>query len=389
MTGRALAGGSAVGFSAGWNIADTGAIAGDLADAYGVGLAVVGLLTTALFVTHLVMQLPSGRLSDRYGAWRVCLAGAGVLAACNVLAALAPAAWLGATARTLMGVGTALSFIGGSDYVRAAGGSPFAQGLYGGIATAGGGVALAVVPALVAVLDWRSAYLSAIAVAVVAAAVMLTCPRVHPTPGAHALGSTPLQTLVRDTRLLRLAVLFAGSFGLNVVVGNWVVTLLERRDLAAAGVAGAIGALTLVLGAVSRPIGGWILREHPAATRASIAAAGLVAAAGTLALAFAPLPLAAAGALVVGLAAGIPFAPAFTASARLYPLSPATAVGLVNGSGALTVLVLTPLVGLAFSQGGGPAAFAVIAALWAACLLVLPRATVTVAPSATPAPRSR
>ena len=45
MSGRAVAGGSAVGFSAGWNIADTGAIADDLADAYGISLGVIGLFT--------------------------------------------------------------------------------------------------------------------------------------------------------------------------------------------------------------------------------------------------------------------------------------------------------------------------------------------------------
>ena len=39
VSGRAVAGGSAVGFAAGWNIADTGAVADELAAAYGVALA--------------------------------------------------------------------------------------------------------------------------------------------------------------------------------------------------------------------------------------------------------------------------------------------------------------------------------------------------------------
>ena len=80
MSGRAVTAGSAVGFAAGWNIADVGAVADDLAAAYGVGLAVVGLFTTVLFLSHMLMQLPSGRLSDRFGAGRVCAAGLGVLA---------------------------------------------------------------------------------------------------------------------------------------------------------------------------------------------------------------------------------------------------------------------------------------------------------------------
>ncbi|HKY23842.1 MAG TPA: MFS transporter, partial [Gaiella sp.] len=133
MSGRAVAGGSAVGFSAGWNIADTGAVAEELADAYGTSLAVIGLFTAVLFLVHMLMQLPAGRLSDRYGPARVCAAGLVVMAVGNALAALAPEPALGLAARALLGVGTALGFIGGSDFVRASGGSPFAQGLYGGL----------------------------------------------------------------------------------------------------------------------------------------------------------------------------------------------------------------------------------------------------------------
>ena len=61
VSARAVAGGSAVGFAAGWNIADVGSVADELADAYGVGLAVVGLFTTVLFLAHMLMQLPSGQ----------------------------------------------------------------------------------------------------------------------------------------------------------------------------------------------------------------------------------------------------------------------------------------------------------------------------------------
>ena len=122
MSGRAVAGGSAVGFSAGWNIADTGAVADDLADAYGTSLGVIGLFTAALFLTHLLMQLPAGRLSDRLGPARVCAAGLAVMALGNVLASIAPEPGLAIGARALLGVGTALGFIGGSDFVRASGG---------------------------------------------------------------------------------------------------------------------------------------------------------------------------------------------------------------------------------------------------------------------------
>ena len=375
MSARAVAGGSAVGFAAGWNIADTGAVADELAVAYGTSLGVVGLLTAVLFLVHLAMQLPAGRLSDRFGPARVCVAGLVVMAGCNLVASLAAETPLALSARAAMGIGTALGFIGGSDFVRATGGSPFAQGLFGGLATAGGGVALAVVPALEPSLDWRAPYVTAIGAALVAGALLACAPRTEHIP--RAVGGRPtLRSLAADGELRRLALVFAASFGLSVVIANWVVTQLERETALSSEAAGLIGALTLVLGVVSRPLGGWILARHPDRLRGAIVAASLSGAAGTLALAAGSRSLAAIGAVVVGLAAGISFAPAFSGAAALHPVAPATAIGFVNAAGALTILAGTALAGVAFAAGHGVAAFVAVAVLWAASGL------------ATPAPRS-
>ena len=104
MTARAVAAGSGVGFAAGWNIADVGAVADELADAYGVGLGVIGLLTTVLFLTHMLMQLPSGRFSDRFGAGRVCVVGLSILVACNILLTVAASPVSALAGRFAMGV---------------------------------------------------------------------------------------------------------------------------------------------------------------------------------------------------------------------------------------------------------------------------------------------
>ena len=53
-------------------------------------LAVVGLFTTALFVTHLAMQIPGGRAADRFGARRAGLVGLFIIIAFNGLALVAP-----------------------------------------------------------------------------------------------------------------------------------------------------------------------------------------------------------------------------------------------------------------------------------------------------------
>jgi nitrate/nitrite transporter NarK len=289
---------------------------------------------------------------------------------------LAPLAWLAILTRGLTGLGTGLSFIAGSAYVRASGGSPAAQGVFGGFGLAGGGLALAVVPLVEGRAGWRAPYATAVAVALAGLVALAVAPRDGPArlrapERAGRLGAGVL----RDPRLYRVAVLFAASLGLSVTVGNWAVTLLNRHGGLGRGAAGAIAALTLALGVVTRPLGGWILREHAGRVRLAVALSIVAGAAGTALLAAArPPAVAAAGAALVGVAAGIPFAPSFTGAAVTRPDAPAAAVGFVNGVAAAAILIGTPLLGLAFSlPGGGQAGFAVVAVLWLVPLALLPR----------------
>jgi MFS family permease len=368
---RAIAGGCALGLATGWNVANTGAIATVLSDRYGVGLAVVGLLTTALFATHIAVQIPGGRLSDRYGAWRTGLAGLGFIIVFGSLSMAAPEIWLALSGRALTGIGTGLCFVAGSAYIRAVGGSPAAQGLFGGFGLAGGGLALAVVAQAESSVGWRAPYATAVAVAVLALVLVLAAPPDRPRAlPQREEGSTVL----RDRQLYRLAMLYSASLGLSVAIGNWVVTLLDRHGGVEKGLADAIAALTLALGVFTRPLGGWILHEHPERIRFAVGASLAGGAAGSLLLAVAvPPAVAVLGAAVIGVAAGIPFAPAFTGAAVLRPDAPAAAVGFVNGSAGAAILVLTPLLGLAFSlPGEGRIGFVVAAGLWLAALAVLP-----------------
>ena len=372
---RAIVGGCALGLATGWNISNTGAIASELAHRYGIGLATVGLFTTALFTTHLAAQIPGGRASDRFGARRAGLVALVVIAIFSGVSMVAPVAWLAIVTRALTGIGTGVAFIAGSAYVRAVGGSPAMQGVFGGFGLAGGGFALAVVPQVERLVGWRAPYATAVAVALLGLVVLGVAPaderRARPRPAAGLRAGVLL-----DRRLYRLAVLYSASLGLSVTVGNWVVTLLDRHGGLGKGTAGAIGSLTLALGILTRPLGGWILHEHPARARLAVGASLAGGAAGTLLLAVARPPLVAAlGAALVGVAAGIPFAPSFTGAALLRPDSPAAAVGLVNGAAAAVILVGTPLLGLSFGlPGDGRAGFCVVAALWLGALLALPTA---------------
>ncbi len=345
---RAAVGGVGVGIATGWNIAALGAIATRLSHAYGVGLATIGLLTTVQFVVHMVMQIPGGRAADRFGARRIAFVGLGLVALGNAVALPVAHPALGFAGRAVVGLGTGFAFVSGSDYIRARGGSPFLQGIYGGGSVLAPGLALAFVPLLADSVGFRAPYLSAIAVVAVCAFLLALGPAA-PRTVRHA-GEKLDAGFFRDRRLDRLAVIHAASFGFSVIVGNWVVTLLEHHG-ESKGTAAAVGSLTLVLGFFTRAAGGSLLARRDATrwVAASLVLVGL----GAIALAL-PLPVAAlvAAAAVVGLAAGVPFAMAFTGAARARPDAPGAAVGFVNAVASLAIVAGTPLVGLTFSLPG-------------------------------------
>ena len=270
--------------------------------------------------------------------------------------------------RAIVGLGSGAGFVAGLDLVRAGGGGTAVQGLYGGSTMAGGGLAIAIVPPLTDATSWRAPFWSATALALVAAVPTLLAtglPRV-----GHAS-----RWLLRDRRLLPIGILQAATFGLAVVAGNWVVPLLERQGFSSTE-AGLAGGLVLLAGIVTRPLGGFAAGRVSA--RHIVVAALIGTSAGALLLAVSEsLALSTVGALVLGLLSGLAFAVIFAAAQRTRPEAPAAASALVNTCGVLTILVGTPLAGLAFElPSDGRLAFAAIAALALSALLALRTARV-------------
>jgi MFS family permease len=354
-----------------WNISNVGAVAGVMGAGYGASLAAVGLLTTALFATHLVAQIPGGRLIDRFGARGVGLAALGIVGTGNAIALLEPTLGLGLAGRVVMGAGTGAGFVAGIDLVRSAQGGPFWQGAYGGATMAAGGLALMIVPQLVGELGWRAPYWTGLALAVLAVPSVLAArvERVARHPDAH---EALRPGVLRDRRLWPLGAVHVATFGLSVVAGNWIVTLLEHQGHGRS-ISGVVGGLVLFAGIVTRPLGGLAVRRSPRRAWTLVAVSLAAGSAGALVLAAGPpLHVATVAALVVGLSAGFPFASVFDMSLRLRPDAPAAAVGFVNACAVLVILVCTPLAGLTFDlPGDGRLAFLAIGLAWAAALLAV------------------
>ena len=264
-------------------------------------------------MTHLAVQLPAGRGADRFGSQRVALIAIAAAVVGNAVLLLDAGFELALLGRAIVGIGSGAAFVAGLDLVRAGGGGAALQGLYGGATMTGGGLALMIVPPLTDATSWRAPYWTAAVLAVLAAAPTLLA------SGLPRIGHAGAWVL-RDRELLPIGALQAATFGLAVVAGNWAVPLLERQG-ASSTAAGLAGGLILFVGIVTRPAGG--LLAGRVRGRLLVGAALIGTSFGALLLALGgPFAVSTIGSLVLGLAAGLPFAVVFAAAQRTRPDAP-------------------------------------------------------------------
>src|ERR1019366_10823496 len=105
------------------------------------------------------------------------------------------------------------------------------------------------------------------------------------------------------------------------------------------------GPLVLLLGIVSRPLGG-VLRRH-LGIRPLIVGSLLMIALGCFAFVSSSisLSLALTGVVLIGIGIGLPYAAMFSRAGALFPGRAAAAMGLVNMLGIIMILGGAPLVG--------------------------------------------
>ncbi len=121
----------ALAFAAGWLLSNVGAVADPMTRAYGVSLALIGVLAAASIAAHTVMQVPAGHFIDRYGAGPAGICGLAMLFAADAIGAIVPDPVLAFAARSVVGVGTALCFLAGSDLLRSSPASQAGSGRLG------------------------------------------------------------------------------------------------------------------------------------------------------------------------------------------------------------------------------------------------------------------
>jgi NNP family nitrate/nitrite transporter-like MFS transporter len=134
------------------------------------------------------------------------------------------------------------------------------------------------------------------------------------------------------------------SFGLVIVVGSWITTLLKTTFHVPLKTAGVMGSMVLLLGIVSRPLGGWLAQRIQVRRLVqgsllvnAVACAGL-AASGSMTVTWAAI-------VALGVGCGLPYAGVFNRAAAVVPGGAGSAMGLVNMVGIVMILVGTPAVG--------------------------------------------
>jgi MFS family permease len=365
--------GCIVAFTYSANYTNHAPLASALMREFGFNNAFAGLLTTGIFLTHAGMQIPGGYLVDRFGSRRMLLIALLWVATGNFLMAAAGAYWQLLFCKIFTGMGTGICFVGGARYIHEGCRGPrlnVAQGFFGGSIQMGAGFVIFAVPQIYRLAGWRATFLICAGMVLVAAAIWITtAPRVEFPPAAPS----KFHQMLLAPQLWLLGLFQMATFGISVVVGSWVVVLLTKVMKVPATRAGMIGSLVLLLGIVSRPLGGWL--RHHVGIRPLFGGSLLVVSLGCFL--FVPstisLTTALAAVVLVGIGIGIPYAAMFSRAGALFPGRAAAAMGFVNMLGIFMILAGAPLVGhLVDLTGSFKTSFAVLGGFTLATCLAVP-----------------
>ncbi len=363
MNKRALISACAAGFAFSANYTNHAPMVGALRADFGFNQASAGLLTTGIFLTHALMQIPGGRLADRFGSSRTMVVALAWVTLANCLIASSSAYWQLLLWKTLAGVGTGVCFAAGARYVVGAfrgAERHLAQGMFGGSLVLGSGFVLFAVPQLLMVFGWRGAFLVCALLAAAACAWWVwAAPSELPdlsrlsdlsgrqgTTAARSLGE-----MMRHRALWLLGWMQMASFGLMIVVGTWITTLLNTEFRMPLKRAGLLGSLVLLLGILSRPLGGWL--AHHMRIRMLLGVSLLLNALACATLGWGhAISLSMIAIVALGTGCGLPYAAVFNRAAALFPGRAGAAMGLVNMVGIIMILAGAPAVGYLVDLSG-------------------------------------
>jgi nitrate/nitrite transporter NarK len=321
-----------------------------------------GLLSTALFLSYLGATLFTTGLPDRVGPKRVIAVGLAAAVIGTATFATGTSFPVLLLAKAIQGFGSALAFVASTRFIAALYGEAqphFGLGLYGGGFPLGSALALLSTPTIANTLGgWRGSFAAEAAGLVL---ILVLWALFAPSGSAvRRVGS--MIDAFRCANCWLLSLQHAAGFGMAIAAGSWITVYLLREFSLPLALSGILGSLLLLVAFLARPFGGLVTRRL-LRTKAVMRAGDIAVVMGVALLAIPdrPLLLALAGAVMLGIGVGLPYAAVFNTAAASLPDAPGAAQGLAAIGGTTGVMIGTPVMGLAVQTWGFGAAWLVVA----------------------------
>jgi len=304
-----------------------------------------GFLTTGIFASHALMQIPGGHLADKYGGKNTLVVALSIIFIGNIGLAYSHSYNELLYWKIFVGFGTGVSFVSGSRYLTQVLPQEMllkAQGYYGASILMGSGFVIFAIPRVAEHFGWSTSFLTT---AFVAISVLLLWLVAVPKPALKPHPHVSLGSLLSHGQLWLLGMIQMSTFGLVLVIGSWVIEMLKVKIGLAPVQAGGIGSLVLLLGIFTRILGGTLVVKlgYRWLLILSLLMIGLGCV--LLSLNSNSFPLAFSAIVIVGFGAGLPYAALFNRAVALFPGRGGAAMGLVNMLGVVMILAGAPLVG--------------------------------------------
>ncbi len=344
-----------------WNAGNVGPVASELASEFDVSLALIGFIGgTLFFAANVIGLLFAAQVGHRTGLVNGLRLGCASLVLGNLIFALSPVFAGLAIGRIIPGLGFAMLVTVGVVWARETGGTRL-LGVFG--ASIQVGIALALLTGSVLAdsgVDWRVGFLISAGLGLLALVTIPGGATSASSDGPDRRSGGFLRLAFANARVYRLALMFISIYGVPMVLGAWMIEYLVTDGDVSKTLAGLASFLLFGLSAAARAYGA-ALKERGLSHRVLSGVLGL-AAVGLAAIAVDPVVAAAfAGAVLLAIGFGIPYATALTEAQQLYPEDPAEPLALMTLVAMFLPIILIPVVGHAISRGDGDIAFGLLA----------------------------
>ncbi|GHP00882.1 MFS transporter [Reticulibacter mediterranei] len=340
------------------NFTNYGSIVHDMAADLQTNEAGMGLLSLFLYAMIGVSYLLGGTLSDRFGPQRVLAHALLIVGLGNCLLGLYPTLSWVLLCRAVVGGAAGTAIVAASQTASRMGPqAPLWQGLFGGGMQLGAALGIFLTPRMEVVQKWENAFLLWGCLAILAG-VSWSCLQFLPLP---SLPSTQTRALLRRRVgiLGTLGLVHLGTLGLGQALAPWLPTYFMRDQGMPMDQAILLGALTLLIGMMTRPLGGWLLAHGVASSQlilvgTALATSGLSMLVGSGRASL--LWLAIIGLILFSIGTTLPYAGVFQQASyegQITAWRPATAQGIVSLLSSPGSAGGPALIGILLSQGGG------------------------------------